>query len=68
MDHLIKDTVRPIPGADGDDNFTPTAKSKRKVKIAARTMSPNSSLHLSVPTVRPNTPPPNSKYVSLPQT
>lgn len=68
VDHLIKETVRPLPGADGDDNFTPTAKSKRKVKIAARTMSPNSSLHLSVPSVRPNTPPPNSKYVSLPQT
>ena len=43
----------------GDD-----VKARRKKKTAARTLSSSPSL-LSVPTVRPDTPPPNTRYESV---
>jgi len=62
---LIKETLKLQNGgeegsSDAQISEKDSIRYKRKIIMATRTLSPNCSL-LSVPNVRPNTPPPNSK-------
>lgn len=59
---FLKDVVKPeVMAARAQLTVQDCGKARRRKKTATRSLSPNSSLMLSVPSVRANSPPPNNK-------